>query len=70
MWQQLKKRGFLVALITVLILSVAQTSHAQASPTPITGFLSDGATYLIEVPSDWNGTLFLYSHGYVVARKP
>jgi pimeloyl-ACP methyl ester carboxylesterase len=28
--------------------------------------LADGATYLIEVPANWNGTLFLYSHGYVV----
>jgi dienelactone hydrolase len=28
--------------------------------------LPDGATFLIEVPSPWNGTLLLYSHGYVV----
>jgi pimeloyl-ACP methyl ester carboxylesterase len=66
MWQQLKNRGLFIVLITVLVLSVAQTAHAQASPTPITGTLKDGATYLMEVPSDWNGTLFLYSHGYVV----
>lgn len=65
MWQQLKNRGLLIAIITVLILSIAQTSHAQASPTTRMGTLQDGATYLIEVPSDWNGTLFLYSHGYV-----
>ena len=31
-----------------------------------TGKFKDGATYLIQVPSGWNGTLFLYSHGYVV----
>ena len=31
-----------------------------------TGTLPDGAAYLIEVPSNWNGVLFLYSHGYVV----
>ena len=30
----------------------------------ITGTLADGSDYLIEVPSDWNGTLLLYSHGY------
>jgi hypothetical protein len=24
------------------------------------------APYLIEVPANWNGTLFLYSHGYVI----
>jgi pimeloyl-ACP methyl ester carboxylesterase len=31
----------------------------------LTGSLPDGATYLIEVPAQWNGTLLLYSHGYV-----
>jgi len=31
----------------------------------ITGTLSDGATYVIDVPASWNGTLLLYSHGYV-----
>lgn len=39
-----------------------------ASPQGVsayTGALPDGATYLIEVPANWNGTLFLYSHGYV-----
>ena len=31
-----------------------------------TGTLSDGATYEIQCPTGaWNGTLFLYSHGYV-----
>lgn len=29
------------------------------------GTLHDGAIYTIEVPPRWNGTLFLYSHGYV-----
>jgi pimeloyl-ACP methyl ester carboxylesterase len=43
---------------------------AGAAPTGsgtrlLTGTLSDGATYKIEVPGNWNGTLFLYSHGYV-----
>jgi hypothetical protein len=31
----------------------------------LTGSLADGATYLIQVPANWNCTLFLYSHGYV-----
>jgi pimeloyl-ACP methyl ester carboxylesterase len=70
MWQQLKNTGLFIVLIAVLIVSVAQTSHAQASLTIETGALKDGATYLMEVPSDWNGTLFLYSHGYVVPGSP
>ena len=43
---------------------------AQAATTTQTGTLPDGATYLIEVPSPWNGTLFLYSHGYVNPGSP
>jgi hypothetical protein len=31
----------------------------------LTGTLADGATYEIQVPANWNCTLFLYSHGYV-----
>jgi hypothetical protein len=34
--------------------------------TGLTGTLPDGATYLIEVPAKCNGTLFLYSHGYLM----
>ncbi len=37
------------------------------SVTTATGVFSDGATYEIQCPPGaWNGTLFLYSHGYVV----
>jgi pimeloyl-ACP methyl ester carboxylesterase len=35
-----------------------------------TGEFRDHATYLIEVPTNWNGTLFLYSHGYVFPGDP
>ncbi|HXP22843.1 MAG TPA: hypothetical protein VN807_01840, partial [Candidatus Sulfotelmatobacter sp.] len=38
--------------------------------TTHTGTLPDGATYLIEVPANWNGTLFLYSHGYTIPGSP
>jgi len=48
----------------------------QASPTPpadgpksFTGSIG-AAAYDIEVPSGWNGTLFLYSHGYVPPGGP
>ena len=35
--------------------------------TTVNGKLADGATYEIQCPAGtWNGTLFLYSHGYVV----
>ena len=59
-----------------LILSVALSAtlmmglfagHALASDVrPIGVSFRMGPTYLIQVPSKWNGTLVLYSHGYVV----
>jgi hypothetical protein len=30
----------------------------------------DGATYTIAVPSPWNGTLLLYSHGFNFPGTP
>jgi len=36
----------------------------------LTGTLADGATYEIQVPANWNCTLFLYSHGYVTPGSP
>ena len=58
----IKSTNFLTAMLLVLSLGRAQAS----SVTRYKGKFADGATYLIEVPSPWNGTLVLYSHGYVV----
>jgi hypothetical protein len=41
------------------------TALASGPARTLTGTLHDGATYLIQVPAGWNGTLVLYSHGYV-----
>jgi pimeloyl-ACP methyl ester carboxylesterase len=38
---------------------------AAAGTTTFSGTLADGAAYLVQVPGTWNGTLVLYSHGYV-----
>jgi len=65
-----KRTLFLLAATTVFLLTFSGTAHAQAGVTTKTGTLADGATYLIEVPANWNGTLFLYSHGYVTPGSP
>jgi pimeloyl-ACP methyl ester carboxylesterase len=44
----------------------ASAGTAASGTQTYTGTFKDGATYLIQVPAKWNGTLFLYSHGYVV----
>jgi len=57
---------FLLAVTIVFLLTFSGTAYAQAGVTTINGTLPNRkATYLIEVPANWNGTLFLYSHGYV-----
>jgi pimeloyl-ACP methyl ester carboxylesterase len=39
---------------------------SSGAVTTVNGTLADGATYEIQCPAGaWNGTLFLYSHGYV-----
>ena len=52
----------------MLLLFVVPTVQAQLKTDA--GALPDGATFLIEVPDNFNGTLFLYSHGYVVPGSP
>jgi pimeloyl-ACP methyl ester carboxylesterase len=74
----------LFVLFSALLVSFVGSSRANASslnsvPTNcvlssgtnlITGTATDGAKYKIEVPSNWNGTLVLYSHGYVFVGSP
>jgi hypothetical protein len=62
------KPAFSFAALTTLFLYFCfpQAAYPQLGVTTHTGTLPDGATYLIEVPARWNGTLFLYSHGYTI----
>src|SRR5262249_34984082 len=57
-----------LTLLTAVVLLLTQlNTEAQGSlATTYSGNLSDGATYLIEVPQNWNGTLLLYSQGMAV----
>jgi len=65
------------ALVAALVVGGLTAGSAAASATgstcggtdavtTVNGTLKDGATYEIQCPAGaWNGTLFLYSHGYV-----
>jgi pimeloyl-ACP methyl ester carboxylesterase len=71
------KRVLFSALFAILFLSFPRIAFATTCTTSLldgvttcTGSLPDGATLLIEVPANWNGILFLYSHGYVVPGSP
>lgn len=65
----LVKRVFVALMMSALGLCLVPIS-AAAAVTTHTGALADGATYLIEVPGNWNHTLLLYSHGYVTPGSP
>jgi pimeloyl-ACP methyl ester carboxylesterase len=67
--QVFRSTSFKVVAAAVLLLCLAAPA-AHAAVTTQTGTFADGATYLIEVPSPWNGTLLLYSHGYVAPGSP
>jgi pimeloyl-ACP methyl ester carboxylesterase len=56
--------------IAVFGIGVHPAQALAGGPVTLTGTFRDGATYLIQVPGAWNGTLVLYSHGYVVPGSP
>jgi pimeloyl-ACP methyl ester carboxylesterase len=74
------KRYLLSLLVLLMLLSgltITTNRVAQAATSscvtpidkPLQGNIG-GANYTISVPSNWNGTLVLYSHGYVFPGRP
>jgi pimeloyl-ACP methyl ester carboxylesterase len=59
-----KRFSLLFSFVTLLVSLFCGSARAQTISTS-TGTFADGATWLIQVPSNWNGALMLYSHGYV-----
>jgi dienelactone hydrolase len=75
------RRTALVAILTLAaglalgpVQATAESLPAGCSAAPgeilCTGTFADGALYKVEVPQGWNGTLLLYSHGYVLPGLP
>ena len=57
-------RSALLVVLAALAVVVPTASSAPASVEHFTGTLTDGATWIADVPSSWNGVLLLYSHGF------
>jgi hypothetical protein len=59
-------RKAVILLVAVGILAAIPASSGAQAPTSThyTGTLPDGGSWIADVPSPWNGTLLLYSHGY------
>jgi alpha-beta hydrolase superfamily lysophospholipase len=68
-----RRLAALLATPFLLMTALSPVPVAAGATTTYQGSLSDGSQYLIEVPSPltgWNGTLVLYSHGYVTPGEP
>ena len=71
------RRALVLVILALLIASCSPSPNATSTPRPsptgspatlLTGAIG-AANYRIEVPATWNGTLFLYSHGYVASGR-
>ncbi len=61
------------ALVAALALTPATSGAQTTTSTHYTGTLADGAIWIADVPTPWNGTVLLYSHGFgplVAADSP
>ncbi|MDT0569012.1 alpha/beta hydrolase [Streptomyces sp. DSM 3412] len=64
-------RRALAALAAAVVLSLTGASVSAAAPLTaapaverLNGTLPDGATWIADVPENWNGTLIVFSHGF------
>jgi pimeloyl-ACP methyl ester carboxylesterase len=61
--------GLVIGGLTAASVSASASASScggSGKVSTLNGTLSDGATYTIQCPGGaWNGTLYLYSHGYV-----
>jgi len=57
----------LVAATAATAAAISPAAPAAAAPpvTSYTGSLPNGTTWKADVPANWNGTILLYSHGYL-----
>jgi pimeloyl-ACP methyl ester carboxylesterase len=62
-----RRRRLLAFLLTIAVLTIGVPAAAHAQPSSIryAGTLPDGATWIADVPANWNRTILLYSHGYM-----
>jgi hypothetical protein len=56
----------LLATVAALAVPAAVPAGVSAAPldSHVTGTLPDGASWVADVPAEWNGALLLYSHGF------
>ena len=68
--RKMKRRSLIALLVAVIVLCSCSGLQGGTGETPtvqltvVSGSMG-GATYAIAMPPRWNGTLILYSHGYI-----
>ena len=60
----IKRVCAVVLSLAAAVIGVPASPAAAAPPTRYAGSLPNGTTWIADVPSGWNGTILLYSHGY------
>jgi hypothetical protein len=60
----MKSLKLITGAIVLAAATLATVGTAGAATTHYTGTLPDGATWVADLPTQWNGTLLLYSHGF------
>ena len=66
----LSKTMRIARFVACTSIAISLLCGLAAAQQHITGTLPDGATYVMDYPAKWNGTLILYSHGYVTPGSP
>ncbi|MEU9187416.1 hypothetical protein AB0D14_23330 [Streptomyces sp. NPDC048484] len=69
------KRRLLLPVAVLLLATAAPARSAtvddvRAQDVHLEGTLSSGATYVMDVPAGWNGTVLLFSHGFRPKGSP
>lgn len=59
-----------VGAVAAVATAPAAVPGPRVPVTTVTGTLADGATWTVETPAAWNGTLLLYAHGAVLPGSP
>ncbi|MDN3025835.1 hypothetical protein [Streptomyces sp. S.PB5] len=60
----MRTRVLAALLLAATALPAPAVAATGTEPVHVEGELPSGATYLMDVPADWNGTVLLFSHGY------
>ena len=64
------RRMFSMVLAFATVAGVAGPADAQLPPVQVDGSTGPGSVYRLIKPSNWNGILLLYAHGYVSKDAP